>query len=111
MGSLYALKSFTGSVRELEEDGFVINQNGEFPAKKGTMVFTDLNGNEMVILKESLDRLYVEVKVKKKAKRKLNASPDDLEQIAKAYGEVQQFEEDEKYIKGTFELGFDKYNK
>lgn len=111
MGSLYALKSFTGEVRVAEEDGFIVNQNGEYPVKKNQLIFTDLNGNEMVILKETLDKLYVPVKVKKKHKRKLHASPDDLEQIAKAYGEVSQFEEDEKYINGTLEISKGNYNK
>lgn len=90
MGSLYALKSFTGEVRVAEEDGFIVNQNGEYPVKKNQLIFTDLNGNEMVILKETLEKNFVEVKVKK-TKRKLNKSLFELEQIAEAYGNVGEY--------------------
>lgn len=88
----YSNKHAVGEVvKVISEETYIINHDQiKLPVNKGDIIFKDLSDAIVVIDQDYFYENFIEVELEKpkKAKRKLNKSPFELEQIAEAYGNV-----------------------
>lgn len=103
MEATFANKRFVGQKTVAKEDGILLTQYGDFPVKKGDIVFKPLKGDPEVIPSEKyFNDNYIQVEAaNEKRKARPSKSPFE-EQYAKALIEFNQMEmnqnEDQDYI-------------
>jgi hypothetical protein len=105
MSMQYVPRKYLYSAQEVEEDGFLLTENGEIPVQKGNVVLHNEFDNPIVETKDNLSNTYAKVNKVKKSPRKTEMSPFEIEYMKGLleFGGLNQ-NEDQDYIDGQMNL-------
>ncbi|KON87475.1 hypothetical protein AF332_11980 [Sporosarcina globispora] len=105
MEGTFANKRFVGQKIVAQEDGTLLTQFGDFPVKKGEIIFKPLKGDPVVVPENYFNENYTQVEAANKEKVKVN-----LDEMARGYMEMGYLnqKEDESYINELKELSKNK---